>query len=95
MPALRQSVCSSASSRHGPTGSVDLLAFDGELTRFSNLVRPYQQGSEIGSGNALVPRRSEARPRPGLGRGERRDDGPARNRSRAHCRPGPPPAFRR
>jgi len=32
--------------RHGPIGSVD-LAFEGELTRFSNLVRPYQQGSEI------------------------------------------------
>ena len=32
--------------RHGPIGSVD-LAFEGEFTRFSNLVRPYQQGSEI------------------------------------------------
>ena len=32
--------------RHGPIGAVD-LAFEGEFTRFSNLVRPYQQGSEI------------------------------------------------
>ena len=32
--------------RHGPIGSID-LAFEGEFTRFSNLVRPYQQGSEI------------------------------------------------
>jgi len=32
--------------RHGPIGSVE-LAFEGEFTRFSNLVRPYQQGSEI------------------------------------------------
>jgi replicative DNA helicase len=32
--------------RHGPIGAVD-LAFEGEFTRFSNLVRPYQRGSEI------------------------------------------------
>ena len=32
--------------RHGPIGTID-LAFEGEFTRFSNLVRPYQQGSEI------------------------------------------------
>jgi replicative DNA helicase len=32
--------------RHGPIGSID-LAFEGEFTRFSHLVRPYQQGSEI------------------------------------------------
>ena len=31
--------------RHGPIGAVD-LAFEGEFTRFSNLVRPYQQGSD-------------------------------------------------
>jgi len=31
--------------RHGPIGTVD-LAFEGEFTRFSNLVQPYQQGSE-------------------------------------------------
>jgi replicative DNA helicase len=30
--------------RHGPIGSIG-LAFEGEFTRFSNLVRPYQQGS--------------------------------------------------
>jgi replicative DNA helicase len=32
--------------RHGPIGTIE-LAFEGEFTRFSNLVRPYQQGSEI------------------------------------------------
>ncbi len=32
--------------RHGPIGTVE-LAFEGEFTRFSNLVRPYQQGAEI------------------------------------------------
>jgi replicative DNA helicase len=32
--------------RHGPIGTVE-LAFEGEFTRFSNLVRPYQQGSDI------------------------------------------------
>ncbi len=31
--------------RHGPIGAIE-LAFEGEFTRFSNLVRPYQQGSE-------------------------------------------------
>jgi replicative DNA helicase len=30
--------------RHGPIGTIE-LAFEGEFTRFSNLVRPYQQGS--------------------------------------------------
>ena len=30
--------------RHGPIGTVD-LAFEGEFTRFSNLVRPYQEGA--------------------------------------------------
>jgi replicative DNA helicase len=29
--------------RHGPIGTIE-LAFEGEFTRFSNLVRPYQQG---------------------------------------------------
>ena len=32
--------------RHGPIGTVD-LAFEGEFTRFSNLVRPYQAGGDI------------------------------------------------
>ncbi|MBA3323729.1 MAG: replicative DNA helicase [Rhodobacteraceae bacterium] len=32
--------------RHGPIGSVD-LAFEGEFTRFSNLVKAYQQGAQI------------------------------------------------
>ncbi len=32
--------------RHGPIGHVE-LAFEGEFTRFSNLVRPYQQGADI------------------------------------------------
>ena len=40
--------------RHGPIGSVD-LAFEGEFTRFSNLVRPYQQGDEIHSGRWALP----------------------------------------
>ena len=31
--------------RHGPIGSVD-LAFEGRFTRFSNLVKPWQQGGE-------------------------------------------------
>ncbi len=30
--------------RHGPIGTVD-LAFEGRFTRFSNLVKPYQQGA--------------------------------------------------
>jgi len=30
--------------RHGPTGTVE-LAFEGRFTRFSNLVRPWQQGA--------------------------------------------------
>ena len=30
--------------RHGPIGTVD-LAFEGEFTRFSNLVRDYQAGA--------------------------------------------------
>ncbi|MCC6305970.1 MAG: replicative DNA helicase, partial [Rhodobacteraceae bacterium] len=33
--------------RHGPIGTVE-LAFDGKLTRFSNLVRNWQQGAEEG-----------------------------------------------
>jgi replicative DNA helicase len=32
--------------RHGPIGTVE-LAFEGEFTRFSNLVKPYQQGAQI------------------------------------------------
>jgi replicative DNA helicase len=32
--------------RHGPIGSVE-LAFEGQFTRFSNLVRSYQQGASI------------------------------------------------
>ncbi|WP_424934183.1 replicative DNA helicase [Amaricoccus macauensis] len=32
--------------RHGPIGTVE-LAFEGQFTRFSNLVRPYQQGGDI------------------------------------------------
>lgn len=32
--------------RHGPIGSVD-LAFEGEFTRFSNLVRGYQQTAQV------------------------------------------------
>jgi len=32
--------------RHGPIGTVD-LAFEGEFTRFSNLVKPYQAGAQI------------------------------------------------
>ena len=31
--------------RHGPIGTVE-LAFEGEFTRFSNLVKPYQQGAD-------------------------------------------------
>jgi replicative DNA helicase len=31
--------------RHGPIGTIE-LAFEGQFTRFSNLVRPYQQGIE-------------------------------------------------
>ena len=31
--------------RHGPIGTVE-LAFEGEFTRFSNLVQPYQQGGD-------------------------------------------------
>ena len=31
--------------RHGPIGTVD-LAFEGEFTRFSNLVQAYQAGAE-------------------------------------------------
>ena len=31
--------------RHGPIGTVE-LAFEGQFTRFSNLVRPYQQAIE-------------------------------------------------
>lgn len=31
--------------RHGPIGSVD-LAFEGQFTRFGNLVQPWQQGSD-------------------------------------------------
>jgi len=33
--------------RHGPIGTVE-MAFDGKLTRFSNLVRNWQQGAEDG-----------------------------------------------
>jgi replicative DNA helicase len=33
--------------RHGPIGSVD-LAFEGRLTRFSDLVKPWQQGADEG-----------------------------------------------
>jgi replicative DNA helicase len=33
--------------RHGPIGSVD-LAFEGQFTRFSNLVRVYQEGADFG-----------------------------------------------
>ncbi len=33
--------------RHGPIGSVD-LAFEGKLTRFSDLVKPWQQGATEG-----------------------------------------------
>jgi replicative DNA helicase len=33
--------------RHGPIGTVD-LAFEGQFTRFSNLVQPYQQGAVSG-----------------------------------------------
>jgi replicative DNA helicase len=32
--------------RHGPIGTVE-LAFEGEFTRFSNLVKAYQQGAQI------------------------------------------------
>ncbi len=32
--------------RHGPIGAVE-LAFEGEFTRFSNLVRAYQQGAQV------------------------------------------------
>ncbi|HET9067183.1 MAG TPA: DnaB-like helicase C-terminal domain-containing protein, partial [Amaricoccus sp.] len=32
--------------RHGPIGTVE-LAFEGEFTRFSNLIQPYQQSSEV------------------------------------------------
>ncbi len=35
--------------RHGPIGSVD-LAFEGEFTRFSNLVKPYQQNAQVDFG---------------------------------------------
>ncbi len=35
--------------RHGPIGTVD-LAFEGEFTRFSNLVKPYQSGAQIDLG---------------------------------------------
>jgi replicative DNA helicase len=31
--------------RHGPIGAVE-LAFEGQFTRFSNLVKPYQQGAD-------------------------------------------------
>ena len=30
--------------RHGPIGSIE-LSFEGQFTRFSNLVKPYQQGN--------------------------------------------------
>jgi replicative DNA helicase len=32
--------------RHGPIGTVE-LAFEGQFTRFSNLVRPYQEGGDF------------------------------------------------
>lgn len=35
--------------RHGPIGTVD-LAFEGEFTRFSNLVKAYQSGAQIDLG---------------------------------------------
>ena len=38
--------------RHGPIGTIE-LAFEGEFTRFSNLVRPYQQGRRSTSAEAL------------------------------------------
>jgi replicative DNA helicase len=31
--------------RHGPIGTIE-LAFEGQFTRFSNLVKPYQQGAD-------------------------------------------------
>jgi len=33
--------------RHGPIGSVD-LSFEGRFTRFGNLVKPWQQGGDVG-----------------------------------------------
>jgi len=33
--------------RHGPIGNVD-LSFEGQFTRFGNLVKPWQQGEDVG-----------------------------------------------
>ncbi|MFQ8430324.1 replicative DNA helicase [Amaricoccus sp. W119] len=41
--------CIIGKQRHGPVGTVR-LAFEGAFTRFSNLVRPYQAGSDIDFG---------------------------------------------
>ncbi|PZQ51662.1 MAG: replicative DNA helicase [Rhodovulum sulfidophilum] len=41
--------CIIGKQRHGPVGTVR-LAFEGAFTRFSNLVKPYQSGSDIDFG---------------------------------------------
>jgi len=41
--------CIIGKQRHGPVGTVR-LAFEGAFTRFSNLVKPYQAGSDIDFG---------------------------------------------